>query len=95
MLNNDVVPTSVIWSSRVLKCGIENSLRDVGLENDLHGTMNNCRDEHASSRAMLSCCSSDDGCGPELCDLWFRGGWLPIWNGWLMVGWRAQVNQWQ
>ena len=37
----------------MLKGGIESSLHDVGLENDLHGTMNSCRDVHASGRAML------------------------------------------
>ena len=57
----------------MLKCGIENSLRDVGLENDLHGTMNNGRDEHASSRAMLSCCSSGGDCSPKWRGLWSHG----------------------
>ena len=58
----------------MLKCGTESSVRDVDLENDLHGKMNSCRDEHASSRAMLSCCSSSDDCDLELCDLWSRSG---------------------
>ena len=77
----------------MLKCGIENSLRDVDLENDLHGKMNNCRDEHTSSCAMLSCCSSSDDRDPELCDLWSRGGQWPVWRGWSVVGWKVQVSQ--
>ena len=58
----------------MLKCGTESSLRDVDLENDLPGKMNSCLDDNASSRAMLSCCSSSDDCDLELCDLWSRSG---------------------
>ena len=77
----------------MLKCGIETSLRDVGLENDLHGTMNDGRDEYASSRAKRGCCSNTGDCDPELCDLWSRRGWLSIWYRWSVVGWKVQVDQ--
>ena len=58
----------------MLKCGIENSLRDVGLENGLHGTMNDGRDGCASSRAKRGCCSNTGDRDLELCDLWSRSG---------------------
>ena len=77
----------------MLKSGIESSLHDVGLENDLHDMMSSCRDVHSSDPAMMSCCSSGGDCSPKWRELWSHGVKLLIWNGCLMVGRKVQVDQ--
>ena len=49
----------------MLKSGIESSLHDVGLGNDLHDMMSGCRDVHSSGPAMMSCCSNGGDCSPK------------------------------
>ena len=58
----------------MLKCGIEHSLRDVGLENGLHGRMNDGLDGCTLSRPKRGCCSNTGDRDLELRDRWSRGG---------------------
>ena len=76
------------------KCGIEHSLRDVGLESDLHGRMNDGLDGCTLSRPKRGCCSNTGDHDLELRGRRSRGGWLSLWSR-LVVGWKVQVNQWQ
>ena len=75
------------------ECGIEYSLRDDGLENDLHGRMNDGLDGCTLSRSKMGCCSNACDHNLELRGWWSRGGWLSLWSQ-LVVGLKVQVNQW-
>ena len=75
------------------KCGIEYSLRDDGLESDLHGRMNDGLDGCTLSRPKIGCCSNACDHDLELRGRWSRGGWLSLWSR-LVVGVKVQVNQW-
>ena len=78
-----------------VKCGIENSLRDVDLENDLHGKMNIAAMSIRRGSCHVELLSVVDDCDPELCDLWSRGGQWPVWcvGGRWWVGEGKQVSQ--
>ena len=76
------------------KCGIEYSLRDDGLESDLHGRMNDGLDACTLSRPKIGCCSNACDHDLELRGRWSRGGRLSLWSR-LVVGLKVQVNQWQ
>ena len=58
----------------MLKCEIEHSLRDGGLENGLHGRMNDGLDGCTLSRPKRGCCANTGDRDLELCDRWSRGG---------------------
>ena len=59
------------------ECGIEYSLRDDGLENDLHGRMNDGLDGCTLSRSKMGCCSN-------ACDHNLGAGWLVV-SWWVVV----------
>ena len=74
-------------------CGSECSLRDDGLESNLHGKMNDGLDGCTLCRPNRGCCSNACDRDRELRGRWSRGGWLSFWSR-LVVGVRVQVNQW-
>ena len=74
------------------KCGIGHSLRDDGLESDLHGRMNDGLDGCTLSRPKRGCCSNASDHDLELRGRRSRGGWLSLWSR-LVVGLKVQVNQ--
>ena len=76
------------------KCGIEYSLRDDGLESDLHGRMNDGLDGCTLSLPKIGCCSNTCDHDVELRDRWSGGGWLSLWCR-LVVDLKVQVDQWQ
>ena len=75
------------------ECGIEYSLHDDDLENDLHGRMNDGLDGCTLSRPKIGCCSNACDHDLELRGRWSRGGRLSLWSR-LVVGLKVQVNQW-
>ena len=75
------------------ECGIEYSLHDDDLENDLHGRMNDGLDGCTLSRSKMGCCSNACDHNQELGGWWFRGGWLWLWSQ-LVVGLKVQVDPW-
>ena len=76
------------------KCGNEHSLRDDGLESNLHGRMSDGLDGCTLCRPKRCCCSNACDHDRELRSRRSRGGWLSLWSR-LVVGLKVQVNQWQ
>ena len=74
------------------KRGSEYSLRDDGLESNLHGRMNDGLDGCTLCPPRRGCCSNACDHNRKLRGLRPRGGWLSLWSR-LVVGVKVQVNQ--
>ena len=74
------------------KRGSEHSLRDDGLESNLHSRMNEGLDGCTLCRPRRGCCSNTCDHNRKLRGRRPRGGWLSLWSR-LVVGVKVQVNQ--
>ena len=75
------------------KCGSEHSLRDDGLESNLHDRMNDGLDGCTWCRPRKGCCSNACDHNRKLHGRRPRDEWLSLWSR-LVLGVKVQVDQW-